>query len=211
MNDEECREVYEFLLTILRERQLNWVIDQVNEELRLGKIESMEITRVRRASRQLAFDDMEESRESVGSGKPRRFLATVEYGPKGRLLCLMDAIEQAAANTTLVIHETLTFFGEDHGIRVIEFHSEDDTSSKTLPIALQLVRGFVGLISDLGKREERYFIVNTSLDAQDSVRQFLSKRAKAWDHNIVPGSDTAIARLTGSLQTAFKNYKARQK
>lgn len=74
-------------------------------------------------------------------------------------------------------------------------------------IKLDLVRSFVGLIADLGA-EDRYFIVNTSLESLTSVKKYLVKRTKRWEHEIVPGSYAALSRLRGLLQTTFKNFKA---
>ena len=79
----------------------------------------------------------------------------------------------------------------------------------TTKIKLGLVRSFVGLISDLSK-EQRYFVVNTSLDSAASITAYLSKLTKGWEHNIVPGSTMALLRLTGSFQNAFKNFKAKK-
>lgn len=76
-------------------------------------------------------------------------------------------------------------------------------------INLNLVRSFVGLISDISK-EDRFFVVNVPLDTPGSVQTFLSRHAKGWDHNVIPSSNNSLNRLIASFQNVFKNYKARQ-
>lgn len=77
-------------------------------------------------------------------------------------------------------------------------------------IKLGLVRSFVGLISDISKKD-RFFVVNTPLDSLDSIQTYLSERTGGWDHHIIPGSTNAVNRLMGSFQNTFKNYKAKRR
>ncbi len=77
-------------------------------------------------------------------------------------------------------------------------------------IGLGLVRSFVGLISDISKKD-RYFVVNTPLGPQDSIQSYLSKLSQGWEHGVVPSSINSLSRLMGSFQNTFKNYKARRR
>jgi hypothetical protein len=77
-------------------------------------------------------------------------------------------------------------------------------------VSLNLVRSFVGLISDISKRE-RFFVVNTPLSQRDTIQTYLSAHTQGWEHEVVPGSTNALSRLMGAFQNTFKNYKARRR
>jgi hypothetical protein len=76
-------------------------------------------------------------------------------------------------------------------------------------VSLNLVRSFVGLISDISKKD-RYFVVNTPLNPGDTIPTYLSTHTQGWEHEVVPGSANALSRLVGAFQNTFKNYKARR-
>lgn len=52
MNDRECNETYRLLVDILTQRGLDWVVEQVEEQIRLGKtlekeVDTLQVSRKR--------------------------------------------------------------------------------------------------------------------------------------------------------------------
>jgi hypothetical protein len=72
-------------------------------------------------------------------------------------------------------------------------------------VPLHLARAFIGLEADLAARD-CYFVVNT---LSPSVGRLLDHHRKYWEHQIFPGSTTAVVRLQNMFQTFFRNFKAR--
>lgn len=135
MNDNDYIQLYDLLLDVLRGRGLIWITDQVFEEIRLGKTEITEVELFEGSSVQSAvqsvFSDMGTHRIKSRRSKKEAFLKTREYTSKERLLILIDAIEHAVVNTSLMVHETVEYFGEEHRIQAITFYSEEDQTFKT--------------------------------------------------------------------------------
>jgi len=72
----------------------------------------------------------------------------------------------------------------------------------TSDIQLHLGRGFLGLTSEIHRRE-RYFITN---GASPSVTKLISHHQSEWDFGVLPNTHEAEA-LRHSLARAFRNYK----
>ena len=75
----------------------------------------------------------------------------------------------------------------------------------TTSLPLQLGRAFLGLVRDLSS-DSSFFVFNREAV---SIERLLAHKKQNWDHNIVPANGIDVNRLTGALQTTFKNYKAR--
>ncbi len=75
----------------------------------------------------------------------------------------------------------------------------------TTPLTLSLGRSFIGLVSDLGSSNS-FFITNTS---SDSIEKLLSHKGKDWEHNIKPRNVNETNRLIYSVQSKFKDFKAK--
>ena len=75
----------------------------------------------------------------------------------------------------------------------------------TTALALQLGRGFLGLVRDLSS-DNSFFVFNREAD---SIERLLAHKKQHWEHNIVPANVVPVKRLTNAFQIAFKNYKAR--
>jgi len=76
----------------------------------------------------------------------------------------------------------------------------------TAPLKLEIAGSFIGLASDIRYEGGSYFISNSCSDA---VAKLLTNARKKWEHNIVPGATNDVNRLMYSLQTIFKDFKAR--
>jgi hypothetical protein len=120
MTDEECREVYQQLVAmlndrqLLNERQMNWVVEEVDGVIRAGEM----------------IDE-----PSDNSGK-RSFITTREYTPQEALLLLIDAIESVVVQTAFIEKEVTDFFrreGEEFDIAPeLRFVSEEEGSEPTV-------------------------------------------------------------------------------
>ena len=73
----------------------------------------------------------------------------------------------------------------------------------TSAIQLHLGRGFLGLTSDI-HRKERYFITNGQ---SQSVIKLIAHHGSEWEFGVLPNSQQADA-LSHSFARAFRNYKA---
>lgn len=133
MDDKDYNDIFSALADVLRQKEMLWVLDQVNEQIRLGKTESKEISPQDEDYRQSTLLDIG-PRPKTTRGRARKkeeFLVTTEYTPKEKLLLLIDAIEQAVVNTNRMVHDTLEFTHEEFTIDEITFYSEENQKSKT--------------------------------------------------------------------------------
>jgi hypothetical protein len=73
----------------------------------------------------------------------------------------------------------------------------------TSAIQLHLGRGFLGLTSDIHRRE-RYFVTNSG---SPSVIKLITHHQSEWEFGVLPASPEAEA-LYHSFARAFRNYKA---
>jgi hypothetical protein len=73
----------------------------------------------------------------------------------------------------------------------------------TSDIQLHLGRGFLGLTTDIHKRQ-RYFVTNRG---SASVTKLIAHHQSEWECNVLPNSNEANA-LLHSFSRAFRNYKA---
>lgn len=91
MTDEDCGEVFRQLVSMLNDRQMSWVIDEVNEVLRAGKL-------------------IDEPVENSSKRSSREFRTTREYTPQEALLILIDSIESVVVHTAFIEKEVTFFF-----------------------------------------------------------------------------------------------------
>lgn len=73
-------------------------------------------------------------------------------------------------------------------------------------LKLDLARSFLGLVSDLRIRGDCYFITNT---VSPAAAKLLTISRKKWEQNISPRATNDVNRLMYSIQTVFKDFKAR--
>lgn len=102
MTDQECREVYQQLVAMLNESQMNWVVEEVNEVVRAGEIIDKPVENY--------------SRRRSSS---REFITTREYTSQQALLLLIDAIDSVVVQTAFIEKEVTNFFrreGEEFNI-----------------------------------------------------------------------------------------------
>jgi hypothetical protein len=131
MNDDECRAVFDTLMTSLQAKGLAWVESQVRDQIRLGKT----IEREREAPDEWSFQqksifEADNDREQPKAHSPATFPITVEYSAQERLQLLIDAIEHAVVNTAAMEESFTSYFEtESPHFANVQFYSEDATLS----------------------------------------------------------------------------------
>jgi hypothetical protein len=113
MTAEECNIVYDTLVSTLDISGLQWIVSQVEEQLRLGKTVEKEIRTLTEGRSRDTLQGFEEYREHLRSGPKATFPITIEYEPKEKLSLLIEAIEQAVIDTAEMENHIIEFFGKD--------------------------------------------------------------------------------------------------
>ena len=106
--EQNPEEAYEILLRALREQQLSWVVEQVQEQVRVGKLVAKDITPYRETSPSRLGDQLPSRR--ARTTRRERLVATEEYSPEERLGLAVDALESAVVHTAEIENEVLGFF-----------------------------------------------------------------------------------------------------
>jgi hypothetical protein len=109
LNDGEAREVFVGLDRLLREAGLDWVCDQVQDEIRLGKLERKEVETVKEL---FLIDETKQPslRKPMGKGRKERLMTVGEFSPQERLRMLVDAMQRAVVDTGDIEEEVVAFF-----------------------------------------------------------------------------------------------------
>lgn len=94
MTEAESANVFETLSGIVREHQLAWILEQVNEQIRFG-IEEKKSVSVGRDDIPFEFSSEARSRQSKVM-----FAATRPYTEREKLLLLVDSVLQAVVHTS---------------------------------------------------------------------------------------------------------------
>lgn len=134
MDSQECDEVYAKLLQILSENKLEWTVDQVKEQILLGKTIEKEIVTFKKNKLDLPMSfELEMYQTPLKKGPKVKFPVTEEYTPEERLELILDAIEQAIINTAEMENHLIRYFGT--GLkewRGVNFYAEETESLLTL-------------------------------------------------------------------------------
>jgi hypothetical protein len=128
MREEELTEIYTEIARTLEALELGWVVDQVSEQVRLGRTESTKIRTLQESlDREASQRLLPSSPRAMRSGPKAIFTAAVDYSPRDSLILLLDAVEQAVVVTAEMEHEIIQFFpkGEEGSSPKIAFESEE--------------------------------------------------------------------------------------
>ena len=137
MDNQECNEVYERLMEMLAENKLDWIVEQVNQQVQLGKTIIKETETLKHQEKefsQLYEDDVYIPK--VKKGPKAKFPVTEDYTPNEKLNLLLDAIEQAIVNTAEMENHLIEYF--DSSLKKwdgIDFYADEPESQ---PISLNL-------------------------------------------------------------------------
>jgi hypothetical protein len=136
MNDQECDEVYEFLLAALTKSGLEWVSDQVVDQVHLGKTVEIEVEtlrEIRPAESLFTSFGPDQNLFHLRKGPRATFPITIEYRPKERVLLLIDAINQAIVNTAEMESILTEYFDSEVGHEMtVEFDSDEADSARAV-------------------------------------------------------------------------------
>lgn len=93
MTAEKCLQLYDEFVRLLREHRFDWVVAEVEEQIRLGKTAEERIV----VSEEFALEITPEADTRRARGRPgrTRFLKCVDYTARERLLLIIDAVEHA--------------------------------------------------------------------------------------------------------------------
>ena len=111
MADQTYIDIYQEMVNLLQETQLGWVVDQLEEQFRLGKPQIIEVktSKESRHSKQPNLFDGEQ----IQNGPPARYVTTIEYTIEERLQLLIEAIINLLNNVPEMYSKILVYF-EDH-------------------------------------------------------------------------------------------------
>jgi len=125
MNSQECTQTYEILAKMLVEIGLEWVTNQVSEQIRNGKTIQREIETFKDV-REVKVFDADSYPSQLRKGPKATFPVTVDYEPPELLGLLIDAIEQTVVNTADMERHLVEFLErEGKGPQEIHFIAEE--------------------------------------------------------------------------------------
>jgi hypothetical protein len=138
MNNLENNQVYHQLQQKLLEMNLNWVVNQVAEQVLLGKPAEKEIETLKesssRSGQQLFDFSPEVYRSRLQKGPRATFPVTEEYKANEKLMLLIDAIEQVVICTAEMEADALSFFQrEGKGLKEV-FFADDAPDAKVVKL-----------------------------------------------------------------------------
>jgi len=131
LSDEEADSAFRFLSNAMREAGLGWVINQVEEQLAVGKVTArkLEARQRREPTTLFAFAD-EPVRQLGPKGNAAMFAVSEEFTPLERLNVLLDGIDLAitvAGEVAAGAFANLAEFGIDSAV---SFAPEADVSEE---------------------------------------------------------------------------------
>lgn len=134
MTEEQCQEAYSTLTNILTQNNLDWVIGEVDNEIRLGKI----VDRlVKERSRQQSGSDLSfeivDTRNQRLSSRPIYVQQRVEYTGQERIHILIRAIEHAVINVGDIEENTANSLARHGGFVRLVFEP-DGTNEQSFVI-----------------------------------------------------------------------------
>lgn len=145
MIDADCREVYQQLVDMLRDRnifndrQMDWVVEEVDQVIRAGEIiDAPSESSSRRASTEVTIirEYINIPSESSPRRASREAITTRKYTPQQTLLLLIDAIESVVVHAAFIERDVTRFFqreGEEFNIAPeVTFMEEEENSQQTV-------------------------------------------------------------------------------
>ncbi len=127
LSNHECEELFEGLAALLVDFRLEWVVDQVQNQIRIGKVIEREIETLKEAKlEQLPLG----IRDTYGyaKGPKATFPVTIPYTPSEKLTLLISAIEHVVINTALMEKALAENLSTSRGWEGIEFRSEEEAN-----------------------------------------------------------------------------------
>lgn len=133
MDQQEAAEVERRLREMLMENNLDWVVEQVDEAIRGGKLGQKEATMLKEYYDEEGTFDFGLDRQFVNKGKTK-LTAIEEYPVREKVQLLIDATEQAAVVSTFMANEAIQGLSNLHNEGEpsrIKFVAEDGTEESS--------------------------------------------------------------------------------
>lgn len=133
MTEVNARESYSQLVAIIKDTQIKWILEEVEEEIRRGKPQQRKVKVEKSEDGPWSAEtDTQQDKRSIA-----KFTASIEYTPEERLELLIHALEQAtleAANmeitTVLALNEMRKENDPNLSMVTLEFRGEGDSPSR---------------------------------------------------------------------------------
>ena len=129
MDDQKCQVIYAEFEGLLKENKFEWVIAQLEEQIRLGKTVSQKIEAVKIDPQELglAFDTEEPSGKGRKNASKDTFLKRVGYSPRERLQLIIGATEHAVVDVGEISAHLAEFLRQGElTVREITLVSEEE-------------------------------------------------------------------------------------
>lgn len=138
MNKEEANFVYSDLLEYLKSNNLNWIAEQVEEEIALGHIETKKLNVPKKNSYDSGENFIndyysfigEDSIKALPSNKSKKsnaiFVVSTPYSEYEKLKLLIDSIEIGVARLSEIVNTTLEFVQREIQQSQLLFEPEAD-------------------------------------------------------------------------------------
>ena len=95
-------EAFARLVSMLNEKELNWIVSQVEEQIRLGKPSTRRVKELKVNHSDFTFLVQPRTSKNLQPGREVQYPATEEYTDSERLELLLSAIHQALVSTASV-------------------------------------------------------------------------------------------------------------
>ncbi len=121
-------EVYEELLQILRDQNLNWVVEEIQQQVLIGRTDMKKVQAVVELEdsrrHQLTLYNLADNDER--SGRSAEYITSIQYSPEEKLHLLIDSIEQVTVNLTDIKRSAwslLSVHGNVQSINILDTQS----------------------------------------------------------------------------------------
>jgi hypothetical protein len=108
MNDTECNETFGELTEIVHSSGLGWIIEQVKDEIRVGRNIDEETVQGFSSDEEPRLFPFDPGSEYLKAGPRAKFPVVREYSACERVILLIEAIDRAVADTAQMEAEVLT-------------------------------------------------------------------------------------------------------
>lgn len=129
MNEEESIHAFQRLTKILNESHMEWVSQQVSEQIQIGRTIQREIETFKEGKEMPLFSTIDDYSSKLMKGPRVTFPVTVEYESNERLELLIDAIKQAIVDTAEMEQHLIDFIEKDErSPKNILFYADEPNS-----------------------------------------------------------------------------------
>ncbi len=145
-------EIYAELRSVLEEMQLSWIIEEVENQMRIGRLDTRDVHTLSLPedhARQQRLPLLGQGSENnLRRGRTATFPVSVEFSPRERVEILLNAIEQVFVNTIEIQDVALESLWQKNVDNTVEFYNEND-DKPTLVISRELLKNKLAVAEHL--------------------------------------------------------------